>query len=332
MGAERILVTGASGFIGGHIATALAADGRSVRAQYRRPDATLALTALAERGTEIVRADLSDLEQVAEITKGVSGVIHAAAHMSDFGPYDGFHRINYQATVDLLESARDEGCRCFLYVSSISVHGFGPHVDTTEEGPYYPLRSNYQKTKKLAEDFVLSQTGTGMKCTAIRPGLVYGPGDHTTLGPVLQLLNRRVMPLIGGFRRLNCPVYIDDVVDGATLAFDSPESDGLVFNLTSGERTNLREPLLYASRLLGVPRPRLNIPFPVAFAAAALLESDARLIHARNAPILTLYRVAQLANDFHFSIDRACQVLGYKPRVGLHEGLRMAIESMRSGA
>ncbi|MEW5817673.1 MAG: NAD-dependent epimerase/dehydratase family protein, partial [Spirochaetota bacterium] len=176
---DTILVTGASGFIGGHLAHQLFNGGYKVRALYRREKLTPRLISLQAMGADIRRADLTIPEQRQAVLEKVDAVVHVAGLPSDWGDFKIFKRVNYDITAEILMEAEKAGCRVFVYISSISVHGFGEHRGTTESGPYYPLISHYQQTKKMAEDFVLRQNKNTFRTCAVRPGNVYGPGDTT---------------------------------------------------------------------------------------------------------------------------------------------------------
>ncbi len=324
----NVLVTGASGFVGGWVSRALQARGEHVRALYRRRDMPYHLMRLSSLGAEVLRHDLTRDGDAAAATRGMDAVVHAAALTIDWGSEDLFRRQNYALTVRLVEAARGSGCRVFLYLGSIAVHGFGRHVDSNEEGPYYPHVNPYQVTKKAAEEYVLSRCQPGFRTTSVRPGIVYGPGDTTTLYPLLDALRLGVKGTLGGGRSLTCPVYIDDLVDAVVLALDRDASAGQVFNVTGGERVCWAEFLGYAAELLGV-RPWASLPIPVARLLAPLLSGVFGLFRVSRPPPLTRYRVEQLAHDFHFSIEKARRVLGYEPRVGWREGLRRAVEAYR---
>jgi nucleoside-diphosphate-sugar epimerase len=278
---------------------------------------------------ELQRGDLTAPGSIEKLVDGIDGVIHVAAKVEDFGRRAEFEGANVTATMELYQAALRTGCRRFVFVSSITVHGFGRHVDSTEAGPYYPLHSHYQRTKLAAERLLLEGTVRGLRPIIVRPGLVYGPGDRTTLVPVLDLLKRRLLPYIGGFRRLNCPVYVTDLVDGVLLAFERPDAAHQVYNITSGEKTSLREPVDTAADLLGVPRPRIDIPPWIARVGGGILECGAYVVGSRRAPLLTRFRAAELTSDFHFSTDRARAELGYDPQVRWQEGLRAAVADCR---
>ncbi|RKX79817.1 MAG: hypothetical protein DRP87_01660 [Spirochaetes bacterium] len=332
-----VLVTGASGFIGRHLARVLMERGYSVRAVYRRENPPLMLKELETKGAELLRLDLSVGENLLRAVSGVDRVIHAAAIASDWGKYEIFHKYNYEMAISLLEASKESGCSVFVYLSSVSVHGFGNHVESTEEGPYYPPVSFYQETKKKAEDYVLAQNQTGydkegnklsgraLKTTVIRPGNVYGPEDGTTFFPIFEAMERGIMGYIGKGHTLTCPVYVEDLAEAVILAMEKEESAGKCFNITGGERVTWRELLKYCSSLLGCKPPVLSIPVPAAFFLAHLMEFIFKMIGIKSAPPLTLYRVAQLSHNYHFNISRAEKLLGFKPKIPWKEGFKRTV-------
>jgi nucleoside-diphosphate-sugar epimerase len=320
-------VTGASGFVGGHLAEALQAQGAAVRAVYRREQAPPFLAGLEKKGAEVRRLDLTRAGEAREAVRGMEAVVHAAGLAHYWGPYERFRIHNYDLTVRLLEEARAAGCRVFVYTSSVVVHGFGPHPDTREEGPYLSLWHPYAQTKKMAEEFVLSRNGEGFRTTAIRPANVYGPRDTTITARILQALESGALISIGGGTRRIALVYIDDLVQALILALRCAESGGQAFNIAGGESVSLQEVLEYAFGLMGIRPLRLGLPPFLAFGLAGLLEVVYRRLGARGAPPLARYLVAQLAYDYHFRIDRAREVLGYRPQVGYREGIARTLRS-----
>lgn len=328
----KVLVTGASGFIGGWVARELCARGDEVRAVYRRSSSPPHLERLKAAGAELRRLELASPEEAAAAVAGVDAVVHAAARTGDWGPAEAFYEQNVAVTRNVLEAARASSCRAFVYLGSTAVHGFGPHVDTTEEGPYYPHVHPYQVTKKMAEELVLARNAPGFRTTTVRPGTVYGPGDTTTFYPLLDAQKRGVKGTVGGGRSLTCPVYVEDLVRALLLALGTERSAGEVFNVTGGERVTWRELLDYTAELLGV-RPVIDPPLPVARALAYLLGglfAALRIPTTATAPPLTRYRIEQVTQDYHFSIAKASRLLGYVPRVAWREGLRRTVEAYRA--
>ena len=329
MKANRVLVTGASGFIGGWIARGLAARGYAVRALYRRACPPAFLEALAAGGAEVQRRDLAWPEDLRAAVRGADTVVHAAALASDWGDPELFRRQNLEITVRLLEEARASDCRVFVFLGSISVHGFGPHVQTTEEGPYYPLLSSYQKTKKLAEEEVLARNAPGFRTTVLRPADVYGPGDTITFYRLLEAQERGIRGTLGGGLHLASVVAVEDLVQAVALALESEAGAGQAFNISGGEPATWRQILVHTAALLGV-RPWLELPLFLARPLAALLAAVYGFFGIRRDPPLTPYRVEHVAYDYDFSIEKAQTLLGYAPAVGWREGLERTVAAYRA--
>lgn len=321
-------MTGASGFIGGWIASGLHERGYAVRAHYRRRQMPEHLAALAAPGVELLRGDLTQERDVRSAVQGEDAVVHAAALASDWGLPESFFRQNVEATVRLLAEARAAGCRCFVYLGSVTVHGFGPHRRTTEQGPYYPPISHYQATKKQAEEAVLAANASGLRTTVLRPANVYGPRDTTIFYRLLAAQEKGIRGTLGGGRRLTSVVYVEDLVQAVVRALDNEAAAGQAFNIASGEQVSWAELLGYSANLLEV-RPWLELPVSVAWVLARLLTGAYRLLGIRSDPPLTPYRVAQLGNDFDFSIEKARRLLGYAPQVDWREGLRRTVAAYR---
>jgi 2-alkyl-3-oxoalkanoate reductase len=328
MADKLILVTGASGFIGSHLCAALAARGESVRALYRRKEAPEELRALAAASggsggrVELFNADLGDLPRVREAARGVGAVIHSAALATDWGALEQFVRANYDATVALLEAARDSGAGTFVYISSCAVHGFGPHVDSTERGPYYPLKYPYPITKLMGEEYVLAQNAPAFRTTAIRPGNVYGAGDRMSTYQMFDGIMDGVFGYIGGGKALTCPIYIDDLCAGILAALDRSESGGEAILLTDGQKVSWKQYVRVMYDAVGSRRRPLSLPRPLAYAAAWLMSTVAGILRSASRPLLTLYPIEQGSQDYHFSNAKARELLGFKPTVFYEEGLR----------
>jgi 2-alkyl-3-oxoalkanoate reductase len=324
-GPPRIVVTGASGFVGGSVARALVDRGVFVRAVYRRSEPPQALRLLARRGAELVRADLERESCAGALVAGCSSVVHAAAKVLDYGRAGDFERANVETTRSLITAAAEAGCSRFLYVSSIAVHGFGRHVDSTENGPYYPLESAYQRTKFAAENLVRSDGRGRIETVVVRPGLVYGPGDTTTLTPLFDLLVAGRLPRLEGFANLNCPIYIDDLARGIVLALEHPAATGATLDVVSGEKVALGEAIDFAARELRVPSPSRRLGNRAARLIATVGEWASAATGYGFRPPLTRYLVSQLSNDFHFAPQTIEELLGFRAEIEWREGIRRAV-------
>ncbi len=339
-----VLVTGASGFIGGHLVEELLKKGVYVRAQYkpRNLPAHLLRAKNIYPSLELFSADLTDFSSARRLLRDIDYVVHVAGLASDWGPFKRFYRINFLATWNLVREAFRHSVKKFILISSIAVHGFGRHVDTTEEGPYYPLVSPYQITKKMAEDFsVAFARRYNFPLVVIRPGNVYGPRDTTTFYRLFEAMEKGMNGYIGGGKTLTCPTYVSNLVDAILLSLEREDLlPGEVFNITDGDKVTWREIMEYSSHLLGIPRPKLSLPVPVAYFVANSLEKIYKFKPLspllKGDPPLTFYRVSQLAHHYHFSIEKAKRILGYSPKIhwrdGFAETVRAYFEYKRANA
>ncbi|MBN1835921.1 MAG: NAD-dependent epimerase/dehydratase family protein [Spirochaetales bacterium] len=327
MSSGTVLVTGASGFVGGQAARTLAERGCRVRALYRRAAPPPGLLGLAERGVELVRGDLEEPQTVRRVVQGVERVVHAGGPAQYWGPEELFRRGILEVTLRLLEESRRAGCRVFVYVSSLSVHGFGPHRGSSEEGPYYPLMTPYQRYKREAERAVVAGAEAPLRTLVLRPGDVYGPGDLTTFYRLLHYQRKGVKGVVGRGEHLTSLVYVEDLAEAILRALEKEGVSGEIFNVTGGEEVTWREALDYTASLLGV-RPWLNLPVPVArFLVTAVLTPVFALAPLPVGQYLTRYAIEHVVHDFHFSIEKARRLLGYEPRVSWREGLRRTVEA-----
>ena len=248
--------------------------------------------------------------------------------VTDWGSEQDFFLQNVDVTKRLVEEARRAGCRVFVFLSSLSVFGFGVHRHSTEEGPYYPYVSGYQRSKKAAEEVVLSCGAPDFRVAVLRSGNAYGPGDTTTFYRLFAALKRGVRGTVGGGRALTSPVYVEDLVQAMVLALENEASAGQVFNVTSGEEVTWREIMQHCAELLNV-RPWFGPPIALAWITAHLFNGIYRLFRIKAEPIASPYRVAHVAWDFNFSIEKARRLLGYDPKTDWRTGLSRTVAAYR---
>lgn len=325
---RRILITGSSGFIGSWVTSTLTKRGYPVRGLYRRNRMPAHLEEIRRAGAEVERRDLTVREEVRLSLQNIDAVIHCAALVRDWGYERDYHTQNFEVSKTLVDEARRAGCRVFVFLSSLSVQGFGIHRGSTEEGPFYPHVSGYQRTKKAAEEYVLSQSAPGFRVTVLRSGNAYGPGDTTTFYRLLAAQEKGIRGTLSGSRVLTSPVYVEDLVEAVILALENDRSGGQVFNITSGEEVTWAQMMDYCAELLGV-RPWFELPIPLAWVAAHLFNRIYRLLRIKADPLVFPYRVAHLAWDYNFSIDKARRILGYRPKTDWRTGLSRTVAAYR---
>ena len=317
-----VLVTGATGFVGSRLVSALADRGHRVRALTRR---ATGLEALERPGVEVVRGDLGDPTALVRAAEGTRLVFHAAARVSDWGPREAFLAANVEGTRNLVAACRVAGVARLVHLSSLTVLGLprdGRLVDE-QTPPARPARGDFYTESKLeGETLVREAHGIGgLETTVLRPGAIWGPGDPNVVPRIVRLLRRGAMPYVGGGRNLVGLVHVENLVRGLLLAGSVPAAAGEVFHLTDGEEITAREAIDGIADALGVPRPRLSIPFPVVLAVAALVEGTARAARLRRPPSLTRYGARFVACHARYDLAKARHSLGYEPAVSFSEGV-----------
>ncbi len=326
------LITGATGFVGGHLAEASVARGWQVRALIRPSGDAGPLERL---GVTAVRGDLTDAAALRTALGGADVVFHCAAKVGDWGPVEDYRAVNVEGLRALLEACRARPLRRFVHLSSLGVYEARHHRGTDETEPL-PERhfDGYTQTKVEAEHLALRCAREhAVPVVVLRPGFVYGPRDRTVLPKLLEELRRRRVRYLGrGGRAMNC-IYVANLVDAMFLAAEKEGVVGHVYNLTDGEPVSKRRFIEALADGVGVPRPRpVPVPLWVARPLARWLEARARRRGATKAPVLTQARVKFLGLDLDFSIEKARRELGYRPRVSFDEGMRETVAWYKGNA
>lgn len=315
-----MLLTGAAGFIGSHVAEALLAGGHTVRGLDLAPPAE------ANPAVEWLAADVTDAARCAEAASGCDAVCHLAARVGDWGPAAAYERVNVLGTTNLVRAAREAGARRFLLVSSVAVHHYRGLFRADETTPRDGRINAYCRSKIAAEDALRAEARGGLTWTIVRPGVFpFGPRDQTSFVHLADAIVRGRMGLVSGGRACVSTAYAENLAEGIALALVHPRAAGEVFVIGDEGELSWRELLALLARALGVEPPRRSVPFPLAYAAAWLLEGVYRLLRARRAPLLTRYRVLLAGRDCHFVSHKAHAILGYRPRVGLEEGIARTV-------
>jgi nucleoside-diphosphate-sugar epimerase len=312
-----VLITGVTGFIGSHLAERLLAEGVAVRGLARRPaDAAW----LADRGAQIVQADLARRTGLGDALHGCDAMLHSAAWTGGPGlSEEQAWTVNVAATGWLLHAAQDAGVQRFLYFSSVAVYGLNPAPLIDETAPTPPVGQLYPDSKIAAETLVRAAQADGLQTTIIRPASTYGPRSAAwTVGPVEQIKAGRLV-LLGQDQGLVNTGYIDNVVDGVLLALRSPAAAGETFNLCDGSAVTYREFYERYAAMLG--RERLPV-YPAWLAHGAVSPPGRWLRRLLGRPVPGPWSYHFRFNPSRFSIAKAQRLLGYAPRVDLAEGMR----------
>ncbi|MEM7152972.1 MAG: NAD-dependent epimerase/dehydratase family protein [Myxococcota bacterium] len=316
-----ILVTGAGGFLGRSITRALLDRGLSVRS-FCRGDYPW----MSEAGVEIVRGDVGDAEAVSKAVEGCEAVFHTAARIDIWGPYDDFFRTNTLGTRHVIEACQTHGVGKLVYTSTPSVVHGGDAVSGVDESAPYPdhFEAHYPATKAIAEREVLAANSDTLATVAIRPHLVWGPGDTSMMPRVIAKARTGRVRNIGEPQKIDT-VYIDNAVDAHLAAYDRLEpgsaAAGKAYFITQGEPMPgpaFLDDLLGAA---GLPPVSKSISVGKARAAATVIEWIWRTFGIEREPPVTRFVVSQLSTAHWYDISAARRDLGYDPRVSYAEGM-----------
>ena len=324
---RRVLVTGATGFIGRHLVRALIENGDEVRCLGRNPGV---LRELADGGAEIVEGDLRDADVVSRSCAGMECVCHLGALSSPWGRSQDFLSCNVQGTKHVLEGCvRRSVARC-VYVSSPSVTSTASDVINQREDAPLSRRpiSFYSHSKRLAEELVQRATSPNLETVILRPKAVFGPGDQSILPRLMRAAKGNRLRQIGSGENRVDLTYVANVVDAIRLAITKPEAAGQTFLITNDEHPRLWEVVRSVCRRLGYNDQFRSIPFRVAWTVAGAMEWRARFLGGE--PLMTRYSVTILAKSQTYDIGRAKDLLGYRPKVTLEEGIELTIDSLRT--
>jgi nucleoside-diphosphate-sugar epimerase len=312
----RALVTGATGFTGGHLARALAARGTSVRALVREPAKA---AELAAAGVELAAGDLRDRTSIEAAVRGVDVVYHVAAIYRQAGVSAEVYRaVNALAVSELIEAAAAAGVRRVVHCSTVGVHGDIEHPPANEDAPLRP-GDVYQRTKLEGEQLAREAAGRArIELTIARPSGIYGPGDRRLL-KLFRGVARRRFPILGSGRIYYHLTYIDDLVEGFRLCGEQPAAASRTYILAGGEVTTLNELVRIVAEVAGVAPPRVHLPvWPFWLAGAAC---EAICVPLGIEPPIYRRRVDFYTKSRAFDITRARQELGYDPKVDLRDGI-----------
>lgn len=314
----RVLVTGASGMLGGGVARALAARGDDVTVLQRRPSGL---------GLTEVLVDVADEPAVRQAVRGHDAVVHLAAKVDVTGAWAGYERANVFGTRHVLNACRATGVARLVQVSSPSVAHAGASLVGAGADPADPAqaRGPYARSKAISEREALAADGSGehpLSVVAIRPHIVWGPGDTQLVERVVDRARRGRLPVIGTGAVLIDTTYVDNAVDALVAALDHcPQWPGEAFVVSNGEPRPIAELLGDFCAAAGVPRPHRRVPARLAVAAGGAAEALWSLRPGTEPP-LTRFLAEQLSTAHWFDQRRTRLALDWSPRVSLDEGLQ----------
>ncbi len=317
MAHESVLVTGATGFTGGHLCRGLVARGYQVRALVRDEQRAGDLRQL---GVELIQGDLRDQAALARAVDNVQTVYHIAAlFRQESVSRQIMWETNAEGVRKLLDAAIAANVARFVHCSTVGVHGETKQPPATETSPYGP-GDDYQESKTAGEKIALEYMEAGrLPITIFRPGGIYGPGDLRFL-KLFRGIKRRKFIMFGSGQVLYQLIYIDDLVDGIIRCGTQAAAVGEVYILTGEAPVTLNQLVQQIAAVVAVPPPRLRLPVLPLYLAGFLCEVLCKPLGIE--PPLYRRRVDFFRKDRAFSIQKAQTQLGFAPKVDLACGLR----------
>ncbi len=291
---------------------------------------------LVKLGVDVRRGDLCDAEAVATAIQGCERVFHVAALPGVWGAYQQYYRTNVVGTDNVLAACRTHGVKRLVYTSTPSVVHAGGDIEGGDESLPYATKfsAHYPRTKAIAEQRVLQANDEKLCTVALRPHLIWGPGDNHLTPRILARGRANRLRLIGKRPNLIDTVYIDNAVDAHILAADrlapGAACAGNAYFISNGEPMPLAEITNGILAAAGLPPVTRRIPAPLAYAIGALAELVYGLLRITKEPPLTRFVARQLSTAHWFKIGAARRDLGYEPTVSIGEGLRRLAESLCS--
>ena len=318
---KRILVTGGTGFTGGHLCRRLVKKGYWVRALVR--DSNKA-SALEEMGIELAVGDLCGRQSLEAAVTGIDTVYHIAAL---FRPENvtrqDFWQVNVEGTRNLIEASIEAGVNRFVHCSTVGVHGEVKNPPATEETPYAP-GDDYQDSKTEGEKVALQYMKSGkIPLVIFRPAGIFGPGDRRFL-KLFKAIKKRQFLMFGSGKVLYQLIYIDDLIDGIIRCGTEDNAVGEVYILTGSQAITLNQFVAEIADVLDAPFPKLRLPVMPVYWAGFACELICKPFGID--PPLYRRRVDFFRKDRSFDTSKARQQLSFVPKTQLKQAIELTAD------
>ncbi len=321
----KILVTGGGGFLGHALCKGLIEQGHEV-ASYNRGH----YRTLEPLGVRQIQGDLADRDAMVAACTGMEAVFHNAAKAGAWGSYESYRLANVVGTDNVLAGCRTHGIGRLIYTSTPSVTHRATHPvegGTADTVPYGEgFKAPYATTKTIAEKAVLAANGPDLATIALRPRLIWGPGDQQLLPRLASRAKAGRLRFVGGGHNVIDTTYIDNAAQAHFDAFahlaPGVACAGRAYFISNGEPKPVREIVNALLRAAGAPTVEKSLPFGVAYAIGAACEWLWPLLRLKDEPPLTRFLAEQLSTTHWYSMAPATRDFGYVPRVTIEEGLK----------
>jgi nucleoside-diphosphate-sugar epimerase len=324
----RVLVTGATGLLGGHLIKELQLRREQIRALVLPLENA---DQLVEQGVEVVRGDVTDASSLGPAVRDIELVFHLAGMMGVWRPLSDYRLVNVTGSANLYQAAQKAGVRRYVHTSSHTVYGLGYGRWLTENDALRPDPDPYSITKaegdRLMRRLLLSSQ---VETVILRPGTFFGPGDRLHFGRLAQKLKAGKGVILGRGENALPFCYVTDVVQGFLLAAYHEHAPANVYNITNDRPLTQQEMFDAIADAVGGTRPTRHLPYvPVYYGSMVAEKVVARLTHTR--PLVTQLGAMMFGSDNRQSVEKARRELGYEPQVDLRTGIRLAAEWFNAG-
>ena len=324
----KVLITGATGLLGGHLIRELRERGEDIRALVLPVENT---DRLVEQGVEVVRGDVTDASTLGSAVKEIELIFHLAGMMGVWRPLAEYHLVNVTGSENLYKAAQKAGVRRFVHTSSHTVYGLGYGRFLTEKDALRPDPNPYSLTKaegdRLLRRLLLSSQ---VETVILRPGTFFGPGDRLHFGRMAQKVKDGKGLILGRGDNALPFCYVTDIVQGFLLAAYHENAPGNVYNITNDRPLTQVEMFNAIADAVGGVRPRLHLPYlPIYYGSIVAERVVAPL--TRTKPVVTQLGAMMFGSDNRHSVEKARRELGYEPKVDLRTGIKLAAEWFNAG-
>ncbi len=324
----KVLITGATGLLGGHLIKELQERGEQIRALVLPVENADKLTA---QGVEVVRGDITDASTLAPAVKDVDLIFHLAGMMGVWRPLSDYRLVNVTGSENLYKAARAAGVRRFVHTSSHTVYGLGHGRFLTEDDPLRPDPDPYSLTKAEGDRAIRRlMPDSNVETVILRPGTFFGPGDRLHFGRMAQKMTNGKGVIVGRGNNALPFCYVTDVVQGFLLAAYHKNAPGNVYNITNDRPLTQQEMFNAIADAVGGKHPTLHLPYlPIFYGSIVAERIVAPLTHTK--PVVTQLGAMMFGSDNKHSVGKARRELGYEPQVPLREGIKLAAEWFNAG-
>ena len=323
---KKILITGATGFIGLHLVKRNLYDGNNVRILALPDDP--AAKELEAKGVEVFYGDIRNYNSVEKAVMGVEIVFHLAAVVTDWAPKELFVQVNIDGTRNVCEASYRHRIERLVEVSTNDVFGLKENVIIDESYDYSYWREPYADTKLNATKVVKEYGQKGLPVSIVYPCWVYGPGDLTFVPLIADAIKNGELIF---WRKdvIIWPAFVENVVDLLMVISNHPKAVGQGFLVHDGVSDTFQNFSARIAESIGEKIPQLHIPYWTAFIVSCLIEFTWKTLHKKSRPLLTRYTVKNLGSRLRFSIEKAKNLLSWTPPISYPEGFSKTLDWLK---